>query len=75
MQTAAPTLGIEITPLQIRQGEDTAPAFEALKGRAQALYVANDPLVDTHRFASIRWRWQGNCRQCLALGNGSKRAV
>ena len=29
--------------------EDIAPAFEALKGRAEALYVCNDPLVTTHR--------------------------
>ena len=26
--------------------EDIAPAFEALKGRAEALYVAGDPLVN-----------------------------
>ena len=29
--------------------EDIAPAFEALKGRAEALYVAIDPLVNTNR--------------------------
>ena len=49
VQTAAPTLGLEVITLEIRRGEDIAPAFEALKGRAEALYVVNDPLVDTHR--------------------------
>src|SRR3954451_18562703 len=29
--------------------EDTAPAFEALKGRAEALCVIADPLVTTNR--------------------------
>ena len=29
--------------------EDIAPAFEALKGRAEALYVCSDPLVTTNR--------------------------
>jgi putative ABC transport system substrate-binding protein len=30
-------------------GEDISPTFEALKGRADALYVRGDPLVMTHR--------------------------
>ena len=35
--------------LEIRRAEDIAPAFEALKGRAEALYVCADPLVITNR--------------------------
>jgi putative ABC transport system substrate-binding protein len=35
--------------LEIRRGEDIVPAFEALKGRAEALYVVLDPLVNPHR--------------------------
>ena len=31
------------------RAEDIAPAFEALKGRADALYVCGDPLVNTNR--------------------------
>ena len=49
VQAAARTLGLEVITLEIRRGEDIALAFEALKGRAGAIYVANDPLVDTHR--------------------------
>jgi len=49
VQGAAHTLGLEVITLEIRRGEDITPAFEALKGRAEALYVLIDPLVNTHR--------------------------
>jgi putative ABC transport system substrate-binding protein len=49
VQTAAHTLGLDVIILEIRHPEDIAPAFETLKGRAQALYVAGDPLVATNR--------------------------
>jgi putative ABC transport system substrate-binding protein len=49
VQAAARALGLEIAALEIRRGEDIAPAFETLKGRADALYVCIDPLVHTHR--------------------------
>ena len=44
-----PALGLEVVIAEIRRAEDIAPAFEALKGRAEALYVANDPLTLTNR--------------------------
>src|SRR5262249_28015016 len=43
--TTARTLGLDVVTLEIRRAEDIAPAFQALKGRADALYVCNDPLV------------------------------
>jgi putative ABC transport system substrate-binding protein len=49
VQTTARPLGLEVVTSEIRRGEDIAPAFEALKGRADALYVCIDPLVNTHR--------------------------
>jgi len=49
VQATARTLGLEVLTLEIRRGEDIAPAFEALKGRADAFYVCIDPLVGTHR--------------------------
>jgi putative ABC transport system substrate-binding protein len=49
VQVAAHTLGLEVAALEIRRGEDIAPAFEALKGRAEALYVPADPLMNTNR--------------------------
>jgi putative ABC transport system substrate-binding protein len=49
-EAAARTLGMEVITSEIRRGEDIAPAFAALKGRAEALYLPIDPLVNTHRF-------------------------
>ena len=37
VQTTARTLGVEVITLEIRRGADIVPAFEALKGRAEAL--------------------------------------
>src|SRR4029450_13322340 len=41
--------GIEVAPLEIRRTEDIAPAFEALKPQADALYVVGDALVNANR--------------------------
>jgi len=48
-QAAARTLGLMVTTSEIRQAEDIAPAFETLKGRADAIYVSPDPPVNTNR--------------------------
>jgi putative ABC transport system substrate-binding protein len=48
-QAAARKLGLKVTTSEIRRAEDIAPAFDALKGRADALYVCTDPLLNTHR--------------------------
>jgi putative tryptophan/tyrosine transport system substrate-binding protein len=39
VQAAARTLGLEVHTLEIRQGQDIAPAFEALKGRTHFMFV------------------------------------
>src|SRR5262245_11315945 len=49
VQAAARTLGLETITLEIRRAQDLAPAFEALKSRADALYVCTDALTNTHR--------------------------
>jgi putative ABC transport system substrate-binding protein len=49
MGVAAHTLGLDVVTLEIRGPEDIMPAFEALNSRAQALYIAGDPLVLTNR--------------------------
>ena len=49
VQEAGRTLGLKITTLEIRRTDDIAPAIEAVKGHADALYVATDPLVFTYR--------------------------
>jgi putative ABC transport system substrate-binding protein len=49
VQAAARTLGLGVVTLEIRHAEDIARAFEALKGRVEALYVCGDPLMSTNR--------------------------
>jgi putative tryptophan/tyrosine transport system substrate-binding protein len=49
VQTTARALGLEVVASEIRRPGDIAPAFEAFKGRAEALYICNDPLVTTNR--------------------------
>ena len=51
-QAAARMLGLEVVPLVIQRAEDIAPAFQALKTRADAMYVAVDQLMVANR-ASI----------------------
>jgi ABC-type uncharacterized transport system substrate-binding protein len=48
-QATARTLGLEVTTSEIRRAEDIAPAFEALKDRADALYLCPDPLMNANR--------------------------
>jgi putative tryptophan/tyrosine transport system substrate-binding protein len=48
-QAAAGSLGLEVDSLEIRRAKDIAPALEALKGRAGALYVCTDGLANTNR--------------------------
>jgi putative ABC transport system substrate-binding protein len=49
VKVTAHTLGLEVTPLEIRRAEDIAPAFEALKAQrdaqADALYVVGNALT------------------------------
>ena len=49
VQTTAKALGLDVVTLELRKPEDIAPAFESLKGRADALYVCIDGLVNTNR--------------------------
>jgi putative tryptophan/tyrosine transport system substrate-binding protein len=48
-QAAARMLGLEVAPLVIQRAEDIAPAFQGLKTRADALYVAVDQLMVANR--------------------------
>jgi ABC-type uncharacterized transport system substrate-binding protein len=48
-QAAVATLGLEVITSEIRRAEDIVPAFEAFNGRADALYVITDPLMNTFR--------------------------
>ena len=49
VHAAGRTLGIDMVALEIRREEDIAPAFDAIKTRADALYVVLDPIMNAHR--------------------------
>ena len=49
VRTAARTLGLEVAALEIRRVEDIAPAFAALKDRAEALYICEDAFTSANR--------------------------
>jgi putative ABC transport system substrate-binding protein len=49
VRAAARTLGLEVVPMEIRRAADIAPAFEALKGRAEAIFVNGGPLMSANR--------------------------
>jgi putative ABC transport system substrate-binding protein len=49
VQTAARALGLATVTSEVQRVEDIVPAFDALKGRAEALYVCSSPLLTTNR--------------------------
>jgi putative tryptophan/tyrosine transport system substrate-binding protein len=49
IRAIARKLGLEVNTLEIRRAQDIVPAFEALKGRSEALYVCTDALINTNR--------------------------
>ena len=48
VQAAARKLDLEVDTLEIRRAADIAPAFDALKSGAEALYVCGDALLNAH---------------------------
>src|SRR5262249_36671025 len=49
VKAAARTLGLEVTPIEISRAAGSAPAFEALKAQADAVYVVVNALVSANR--------------------------
>jgi putative tryptophan/tyrosine transport system substrate-binding protein len=48
-KATAQSLGLEAARLEIWRSEDIAPAFEAIAGKADALYVVSDALIAANR--------------------------
>src|SRR5262245_25867704 len=48
-QAAARPLDLAVVTSEVQRTEDIAPAFDAFKGRANALYVCSSPLLSTNR--------------------------
>jgi len=49
VEAATRILGLEAVTSEIQRAEDIAPGLEALRGRADALYVCGDPLIVARR--------------------------
>jgi putative ABC transport system substrate-binding protein len=49
LEATARTLTLEVITLDVKWPEDIVPAFEALRGRAEALYVISNPLTTTNQ--------------------------
>jgi putative ABC transport system substrate-binding protein len=49
VRTSAKVLGLDVVQLDIRRADDIPSAFDALKGRVEALYVPANPLANTNR--------------------------
>jgi putative ABC transport system substrate-binding protein len=54
IEAAARALGLEVAPFEIRRADDILPAFDRIKGHADALYASGDALLNgllvTQRF-------------------------
>jgi ABC-type uncharacterized transport system substrate-binding protein len=55
VKAAAGRFGLDVALVEVRRGEDIAPAIEALKGRADALIVPSEPLYNTNRIQINSW--------------------
>ena len=51
VRAEAGKLGLQVAAPEMRRAEDIAPAFDALKGRADALYICGDALAYTNRIS------------------------
>jgi putative ABC transport system substrate-binding protein len=49
VQSMASTFGLEVVAPEIGTSEDFGPAFDTIKGRAEAVYVVADPVVILNR--------------------------
>jgi ABC-type uncharacterized transport system substrate-binding protein len=55
VQATAHALSLDVVMAEIRRTEEIGPAFESLKGRVDAVYVANSPLVNANRLRINIW--------------------
>ena len=49
VRDAGRQLGLDVVTLEVQRTEDIAPALDSVKGKADALYVVTDPLLNTNR--------------------------
>jgi ABC-type uncharacterized transport system substrate-binding protein len=49
VEAVARMLGLDVARLEVKRAEDIAPAFDAFKGRLDALYVCSDPFTSAQQ--------------------------
>jgi putative ABC transport system substrate-binding protein len=69
VKTTARALGLEAARLEVRQPQDIAPAFEAIKGKADALYVVSNALIAAHRARIITLARSARLPTILSYGD------
>jgi putative ABC transport system substrate-binding protein len=69
VKTAARALGLEAARLEIWQPQDIAPAFEAIKGKADALYVVSNALIAANRARIITLARSARLPTILSYGD------
>ena len=65
-------LALRLLTLEIRRVEDIAPAFEALKGRAEALYVCEDPFTSANRIRIYTFALAARLPMILGYSRGCR---
>jgi putative ABC transport system substrate-binding protein len=69
VKTAARALGLEAARLEVWQPQDIAPAFEAIKGKADALYVVSNALIAANRARIITLARSARLPTILSYGD------
>src|SRR6516162_447293 len=74
VRETAKMLGFDFVTIEIRRAEDIAPGIEAVRGQAEALYLASDPLTFVNQIRinalalAARLPTMHNCREYVAAG-------
>jgi ABC-type uncharacterized transport system substrate-binding protein len=68
-KATAQALGLEAARLQIWRSEDIAPAFEAIRDKADALYVVSDALIASNRTLISTLALSGRLPAILSYGD------
>jgi putative ABC transport system substrate-binding protein len=69
VKSTAQALGLETARLEIWRAQDIAPAFEALRNKADALYVVSDALIAANRARIITSALGANLPTILSYGD------
>ena len=69
VQAVARNLGFEVASHEIRRPEDVAPALEALKGQADALYLVENTLINVNRARIIPFAFSARLPTTFSSGD------